>query len=117
MKFVFIAVLLWVATHGVMVGLENCNLSDAAFLNCFGTIFDTDHNNVVTYAEVVDGLATRVTYSAGLTVDFIMKADLNGDNQLDQPNDWDNANRTFYKDQVSKLMACFACRQNGIAML
>jgi hypothetical protein len=99
-----------------MVGLENCNLSDAAFLNCFKTLFDKNNDNVVSYEEVVDGLVSRVTYTAGLTAEFIMRADLNHDNALDEANDWNHVNRTFYKDDVTKRMACFACRQNGIPM-
>lgn len=96
-------------------GLESCDSSDAALLNCATHLADFDHDNRLSRQEIDQALAETIHYTAGLTTDMIMRMDYNQDGYVDMT-DWNNATRRFYKDSVTQTMACFFCRQNGIAM-
>jgi hypothetical protein len=97
------------------IGPVNCDKSDSAFLNCFLQIFDHNKDNVVTPTELRDAFRFHITYTANLTPEMIMTADLNNDGLLDMT-DWNNSTRTFYKQDMEKIGACIVCRRNGVNM-
>lgn len=113
----FFVLLLITMTDAAMVssGIESCDTSDAAMLNCATHLADLDHDNRLSRAEIDYALTNTIRYTAGVTVELVMRMDYNEDGFVDMT-DWNNATRRFYKDTVTQTMACFFCRQNGIAM-
>lgn len=114
--FLFLCVVFTVVTAGVIsAGIESCDTSDAALLNCATRLADTDHDNRLSRAEVSYAISNTLLYPAGITTEFVMRMDYNQDDYLDMT-DWNNSTRRFYKDSVTQTMACFFCRQNGVVM-
>lgn len=112
----FLYILLTVATAvSISAGTESCDNSDAALLNCATHLADADHDNRLNRAEIDYAISNTLIYPAGITTDFVMHMDYNQDGYLDMT-DWNNSTRRFYKDSVTQTMACFFCRQNGVAM-
>jgi hypothetical protein len=98
-----------------ITGIANCNKADIALFRCVDQLVDTNHDGVLTPGEISLALQHRIPNPAGLTLEFVMQMDYNLDGVIDMV-DWSNSTRRFYKDEITKDMACFFCRNNGVNM-
>ncbi len=108
-------IFLFISVAVAIQGLGNCNRADAALFSCVDQLADINHDGRLDRVEIQYALDHKIRYPAGMTVEFAMQMDLNQDGYIDMT-DWLNSTRLFYKDLMTKDMACFFCRQNGVNM-
>lgn len=102
----------------MMVGTyPACDDSQMAVLECFKFLFDLNHDNVVTFAEVDERFAMNIT---GVPQPFhdtqtIKNCDVDHDGNLTM-SDWDSPNRTCLKFPGATTIACNVCEVNGFVM-
>lgn len=93
-----------------------CDTSDDRFINCVLTLFDANKDNIITPAELTDGIP-RLQESSQITTAGIMRiGDVNKDGVLTREGDWDTPKRVFFKTNAEKQMACTFCQRNRINM-
>lgn len=94
-----------------------CDGSQNAILECFKFIFDLNHDDVVTYAEVDERFAMNITGVPGPFQDTqrIKDCDVDKDGNLTMA-DWDSPNRTCLIHPGATTIACEVCKINGFVM-
>lgn len=116
MRLLLLVLLLVCRLDGFGIGVINCDLSDASMIKCASKLFDRNKDDVITMDELVRSFQDKITYTSNFNATIIMNGgDVNGDGVL-TIDDWNHPNRTYLKEDISKGMACFWCRRNGVNM-